>query len=756
MLDELHIQRVVVLGAGVMGSQIAATLANAGLEVSLLDLEHGGDPSGCAKLGIGRALNARPSAFFLPEYSTCITPGGLDDLEPVASADWVIEAIVEEMEAKRALLARIDQVLKVGSVVSTNTSGLSIARLAEGRSPYFASAFLGTHFFNPPRHMKLVEVVPGVATNADIVAQMGRFLTATLGREVVVARDTPNFIANRLGIFAIMDMLHRMDEQGLHVELVDGLTGPLLGRPRSGTLRLCDIIGLDILADVARTAYEQLLDDPMRNRFLPSPTLQRMLEAGWLGVKSGGGFYRKVGGTIQALDPQSMEYRDQIKLDYGELDNVLKTPKLPDRLGLLWEHASPLASLLRAHMTTVLTYAANNAHEVAADLSQIDCAMCAGFSWQAGPFELWDMIGTELISKDEEKMAPMVSAAKRLNGGLFYRGCGPSRHVLETTGASMVSCDDSRSFLGEASILSENDEACLMDVGDGIGVLQFRGKMNAIGFDALAMAYEAANGEFNALVVCGDGELFSIGANLKLIASMSNAEDWQSLDQYLCDFQNSIRALQCASFPVVAAPHGLALGGGCEFCIGADVRLAAAELRIGLVETKVGLIPGGGGCMEMARRFGENIEEGFHLIFRGQFTDNAHEARSWGFLKRDDRITMDESGLLATAIAWACDLAENGYRPATVSTIKVAGVTGLEQLEGWLCEQEEAGAITAYDRVVGASLARVLCGGDRNEEKVEEGEILDLERAEFLRLCGNKETRQRIDHMLRTGKPLRN
>ena len=753
MTGELQINRVAVVGAGVMGAQIAAVLANAGLNVDLLDLPGDDDSAGLAKQGLQRALNARPPAFYVPQLADRVRPLGLDDMESLGDADWVIEAIVEQLDPKRALLERIEAAAASTAIVSTNTSGLSISGLVEGRSQEFAARFLGTHFFNPPRQMRLVEVVPGTETREGLARQMAAFLTDVLGKEVVFARDTPNFIANRLGIFAIMDLLHRMEEANLSVEQIDGLTGPVLGRPKSATLRLCDIIGLDTLAHVARTAYENLPHDEMRDRYLPSATLQRLLDTGLLGAKTGGGFYRKVS-KLQAIDLKTLEYRDLQTPDFSGLDAVLRTRDLEDRLRLLWGEGGSLSRLVCEHMTSVVEYAANHAEEMAVDVSQIDRSMKYGFNWVAGPFELWDMIG-ELVL--EERATPsLVGSALRVTGGSFYAGTGIDQKALETTGDSLVPIAAHPSPLASAHVVNENEGACLMDLGDKLGVLQFRGKMNAIGPEGLAIAYEAVNGNgFDALVLCGAGELFSVGANLKLIGTMSEARDWKALEQYLCDFQNSIRGLQRAPFPVVAAPRGLTLGGGCEFCLGADVRLAAAELRMGLVETRVGLIPGGGGCMEIVRRFGEDIEPGFKIIFEGQFTDNAYEARQRRLLGDEDRITLRED-VLSAAIAWAREKATVKYLPPSSATLLVAGATGIDRIESWLEEQEAAERITTYDRTVGRGVIRVLCGGETHTGQVEEQELLDLEREEFLRLCGNEETRQRILHMLNTGKPLRN
>ena len=513
MPGELQINRVAVVGAGVMGAQIAATLANAGLEVDLLDLSTDEQPAGLAEQGLTRALNARPPAFYVPELAARVTPLGLDDLGPLGAADWVIEAIVEQLEPKRALLERIEAAVASTAIVSTNTSGLSISGLAAGRSAEFAARFLGTHFFNPPRYMRLVELVPGRETRNDLATEMAAFLTNRLGKEVVFARDTPNFIANRLGIFAIMDILHRMEEAQLTVELVDALTGPVLGRPKSATLRLCDVIGLDTLAHVARTGYENLPHDTMRDRFLASPALQGMLDAGLLGAKAGGGFYRKVDSKIQAIDLRTLEYRDLEPVELGELDAVIKTRDLGDRLRLLWGHDGSLSGFARKHVARVLDYAANNAKEIADDVSQIDRAMKWGFNWEAGPFELWDLIGADLVSGKREVPA-LLRSAPQVASGHFYVAAGSDQQALETSGGALVPIATEPSPLAGAKVLNENDGAILLDLGDGLGVLQFRGKMNVIGPDALSMANEAASGNgFKALVICGAGELFSVGAN---------------------------------------------------------------------------------------------------------------------------------------------------------------------------------------------------------------------------------------------------
>lgn len=758
MSAALKIEKAAVLGAGVMGSQISALLANAGLQVDLLDVPQDGDGTSLARAGIERSLKGRPPAFFLPSMARRIVPGSLEDLDCLAEVDWVIEAIVEDLPAKKALLARVDEVAGPDLVVSSNTSGLSVNALVEGCSANLRKRFLGTHFFNPPRYMKLVEIVPGADTDPGVLEEMKRFLREELGKSVVEALDTPNFIANRLGIFTLMEALQRMEREGLGVEEVDAATGPLLGRPASATLRLCDIIGLDTLLQVARTGYENLPEDSGREVMQAPGFVHDMVRRGFLGAKAGAGFYRKTESGIEALDLETFSYRGMRPADLGELRNVGKGADLGSRLQAVWDDRGKLGAYGRANLLQVLAYAADHAAEMASDILQVDRAMRWGFNWEAGPFEMWDLLGAERVASRIEAvagrtphLAHLLQAAEK---DRFYRESSGRRWFFAPARGEYAAVKESSGLPGKARILLENEGASLLEVEDGIGLLVLQGKMSAVGPATLDLVRRIAEEQpCSGLVLSGEGGLFSVGADLKYLLGLIDNLDWDGIESFLRAFQDAVVGLRYAPFPVVAAPRGMALGGGCEFCLGADARVAAAELRMGLVETRVGLIPGAGGCVEVVRSWTDDPGSGFDLVFSGRISDNAHQARDWRFLRREDPVLMSPERLLPRALEEVRKRAA-GYDPPVRTLLPVAGSAGLRELEERM--ESRAGELAPYDRVVGRALARVLCGGEGPPRRVEEQSLLDLERESFLHLCGQGQTRERIAHMLKTGKPLRN
>ena len=752
------VKNVVVLGAGVMGGQIAALLACAGHKVRLLDLPLAGDEAGRARQGLEKALVSRPPAFYLVEMAQRVELGSMEDLACVGPADWVIEAVVEESAPKQALLARLEPYLHDGLVISSNTSGLSIAELARGRSPEFCRCFLGVHFFNPPRYMKLVEVIPGPDTDPAIVQQMVDFLTEELGKGVVRGRDTPNFIGNRLWTFAVCDMLQRMERDGLRVAEVDALTGPLMGRPQSATLRVCDIVGLDTVAHVAETSYEGLPADPWRSLFALPAFYRRMLEENLLGAKVNAGFYRKAESGIEALDLDTFAYQPVQKVE--TLASALSERSPARRLRALWDDPGPWGQLGRAHLTAVLAYAAEHAADIAGDIVQIDQAMRWGFNWALGPFELWDLFGIEEVVRALEANQQRVPdlAAQLLAAGEthFYREQGAFSPTRLRRESWQQPADDWARLASERAIWS-NAGAYLVELDEGMGALVFSGKMNALGPAALEAVHHAVDtAPFAGLVLAGAGSLFSVGADLKHVAKLVDESDWLELEAFVAAFQEAVQALRSAPFPVVAVLRGLVLGGGCEFALGADARVATTELGMGLVETKVGLIPGSGGCMEMARRGTNDIASAFETIFAGNFSDNAFQAQAWGLLGAEDEIAFAEGQLLKRAVVKLRSLLAAGYCASTPDGVEVTGDEGLALLHERLDEGQAAGQLSEHDVVVGRGLARVLTGGGGARRQVEERHLLDLEREVFLQLCSTERTRQRIAHMLHTGKPLRN
>ena len=758
-----------VLGSGVMGSRIAALLANAGLRVDLYDLPENGHPTRLAEKGLASALNGRPPAFFSNEIAGSIRCRSLEDLQPLRTVQWIIEAIVEDLAAKRELLARVEDAVADSSAVqciSTNTSGLSVNGMSTDRSEVFRRHFMGIHFFNPPRYMKLVEVVPGTHTDGEVLRRMTRFLERELGKGVVECRDTPNFIANRVGVFALMDALHRMQGSDLAAEEVDTATGVMIGRPRSGTLRLCDIIGLDVLADVAATAFDNLPEDPGRKTFSAPGLLTSMVDGGLLGEKTGGGFYRKsAAGGVEALDMDSMQYRPRRQVDLGgELAEVVSRRGFRDRLEGLMKSGGRVAEFARGHLAEVVAYAAENGAEMAADVDRIDRAMRWGFNWEAGPFEVADLIGADRLGaqlrKCSRSVPPLLQAIRRSPAGTFYTS---SRSGVQAYSLSEgihrpapVSGPGDADLLSSGEIADSSENARLVRLG-GAGVLVFSGKLNVVGPSSLALLERTvAEVDLECLVLFGDGGNFSAGADLSYIVEQSESGRWDELESYVAGFQQACMAVRFASFPVIAAARGLALGGGCEFCLASAVRVVAAELRIGLVETAVGLIPGAGGCKEMARRsVGGTIDRAFRTISSGRFSDNAFQGRQWGLVQAEDRVRMNDRGLVAEALRLGSDLA-SGYQPPVEQTIEAAGDREADRFQQVLAGERVAGKITSHDYEVGVRLAGVLCGRGLSPGGAREQDFLDLERETFLELCGMPATKQRMRHMLQTGKPLRN
>ena len=755
-----RIRRAAVLGAGVMGSRIAALLANAGIEVDLLDLPDGADKAGRARAGLEKLRGLRPCPLFMPEVVRRIRPGSLDDAGAIARAQWVIEAVVEDPQVKRSLFEGIRRRLGSSAVLTSNTSGLSIASLAEGLPRDVQRRFFGVHFFNPPRYMKLVEVIPGPATDPSRVEELAAFLRNRLGKGVVSCRDTPNFIANRLGLFAVMDALRRMEASGLTVEEVDAVTGPILGRPRSATLRLCDLIGLDTLVHVAGTARDRLDHDPWRGTFEASASLLAMVDAGLLGEKAGGGFYRRGGSGTEAIDPATREYHPVTEVK----TSLPSRGDLGGRLAAVTAAAGGdrLARFARDHLFSTLSYCAACAAEVSDSLEAIDRVLRWGFNWEAGPFEQIDLIGADaLIEGLEDGTGPpelllRIAAAGRVYG----QGAGEGRVLTADGGGyrplSPEGPPGDAQRLAAAEVVRECETARLIRLGDGAGVVELRGKLNVLGPDSLAFVRDAVSeGGFDLLVLTGAGENLSAGADLRYLLDLIDDSRWAELDSYLRLFQQATLRVRYAPMPVVTAARGLALGGGCEFNLAASSRVVAAELRLGLVETRIGVVPGAGGCKEMVRRFGAGVDAFLPILQAGRMSDNALEARSWGFLDGSDLIRLDGERLLEAAVTRARELLAGGWSPPRPQALAVAGPGVLEGLHAEIEAGAGEGRLSAHDVVVGKALARVVCGGGARGTISEEG-LLDLEREAFLQLCGTPATRARIAHMLATGRPLRN
>ncbi len=737
-------EKVAVLGAGVMGVQIAALFVAAGRRVQLFDLANSSDPTARARSGVARGLNARPPAFYTPEMADLIELGSLDDLSALAEADWVIEAIVEERSTKRKMLARLEAEVGGSAVISSNTSGLSIAQLIEGRKADFSRRFLGVHFFNPPRQMRLVEVIPTLTTDSAVVKQVADFLKEVLGKEVVFARDTPNFIANRLGIFAILSMLHIAEREGLSVPLVDALSGPLMGRPKSATLRLCDIIGLDTLARVSQTAYDGLFDDPWRAVFALPRCIERMLDARLLGEKNGGGFYKKTDKGILTLNMSTLEYEEGKRPGLGGLAEQKGDSR--DLVRALWEEGGKWGEIGRAHLREVVLYAAWHGDRIAHQASDIDRAMCWGFNWDLGPFELGDMLGWEQIVKGASRIPQQFSNMQDAGHKTFYG------EVEKATSGDVPHAH--LSVIDRKESIYDNGEAYVCPLFQGAVALVFCGKVNTLGRGVIrAVNWIQNKADVKGLMLCGLPPHFSAGANLQFIRRLNR----QELADFLVDFQQAIEFVRLAPFPVVAALSGLCLGGGCEFSFAADRRVVMAETRMGLVEAGVGLLPSGGGIAHMARtQSGSNLCKVHRSIATGLMCDNAFEAQKRGLLQGEDTILLANDQLLSKAVEQLGSLMESWEeRPADLP-IEAVSSEEISAMNQWIADQVDSGRFTAHDALLGRTLTGVLCGDQGEETKRKNEDVLALERQAFIRLYELEETQLRIDHMLKTGKRLKN
>ena len=744
-----RIRSAAVLGAGTMGAQIAAHLANAGVPSLLLDVS-----LDAARQGLKRAQALKPDPFFTRSTAALIRTGSFDDLTGLRSCDWIVEAVVERLDIKQALIERVEREASATAIVSSNTSGIPIARIAEGRSDAFRKRWLGTHFFNPPRYLPLLEVIPTADTDAAVLRTVIEFADRRLGKGVVVAKDTPGFIANRLGIYGLMQVFKAMEAAGLTVAEVDAITGPAIGRPKSATFRTMDLAGIDILAAVARDLATRLAAAEQPAFALP-PVVEQLVARGWYGSKSGRGFYQKTdAGEIQALDFPLMEYRPSERPRFPSIDAARSIDDHGQRIRALFEGKDKVGGFLRATLAPTLLYAARIAGEVAGSRDDVDRAMRWGFAWELGPFETLRAIGVDAV----------VSA-------LGDDATAEARDLLTAVAAPS---GDARSTLLKSaragrSVVRKNAGASLVDLGDGVLGVEFHSKMNAIGGDTIDMLRRAvmeAADNFAALVVGNDGVHFSAGANLMLLLLEAQEGNWDDVDLMIRAFQGATMGLRNADVPVVVAPAGLTLGGGCEIVLHADRVQAAGESYIGLVEVGVGLIPAGGGTKEMLARSMDALPPGadvlpfvqrvFETIGFATVSTSGPDARRLGYLRAGDAITMNRERLVADAKTLALSLV-GGYVPPQPRSIPVGGASVLAALKLGVHLAWRAGRISDHDALIGRKLAWILAGGDMPAPAtVSEQHLLDLEREAFLSLCGERKTQERIAHTLKTGKPLRN
>jgi 3-hydroxyacyl-CoA dehydrogenase len=805
-----RIEKVAVLGAGTMGARIAAQLANAGIPCYLLDIAPTELNAAEAKKGLAldsaavrnrivlagleAAKKSRPAAFFTEETARLVTPGNFEDnLGWCGEVDWIIEAVAEDLEIKRGLYARVEAVRKPRTIVTSNTSGLPIHLIAEGRSEDFQLHWAGTHFFNPPRYMKLVELIPGPKTRPEVMESLEEICDLRLGKGVVVAKDTPNFIANRIGTYAMLNVLRQMQALGMTIEEVDACTGPAIGQPKSATFRTGDIVGLDVLVHVVRNIYDSIPNDESRENYRLPALLEEMMKRGWLGDKTGGGFYKRVkkgGGEseILTLDWQKMEYRPKKKAKFGSIEAGKAIEDTQARIRALVAPAIEgkgvdiANQFLWGSLSESCLYAARRVPEIANSIVDVDRAMRWGFAWELGPFEVWDAIGVErmagAIEREGKSIPPIVSKVLASPKKSFYEYEKGSTKYFDLAAGALVPIPETpgiiilKSLKDRTPVVQSNSGASLIDLGDGVVCCEFHSKMNSIGGDLVAMIHAGIarlGKEFDAMVIGNQAPNFSVGANLMLVLIGAQEGEWDDIHMAVRQFQRTNMAIKYAPRPVVAAPQGMALGGGCEISLHSARIHAAAEAYIGLVETGVGLVPGGGGTKEMLIRANEHaagaedldlfhaLKPVFQNIAMAKVSTSAEEARSLGYLRPSDLIAMNRDRQIADAKETALAMVRAGYHPPAPAEIRVLGEEFLAAAKLAIHMLMRGEFASTHDAVVSRKVASILAGGTITApQMVSEQYILDLEREAFVSLCGERKTQERIAFTLKTGKPLRN
>ncbi len=796
-----RINKVGVVGAGVMGTGIAAHLASVGFDVLLVDIVPKDAPAAVAKDakdyakvrvarnaivqgGLDRALALKPAAFQRTTDARRVSIGNLqDDIADLGKCDWIVEAVTERLDIKNAVFSAIDAVRGEHTIVSSNTSGIPLAKMVEPRSEGFKKHFVITHFFNPVRYMKLVELVDGAHTDPAVTAKMAAFCQDQLGKGVVMAKDTINFIANRIGVHDMMRAVKIAFEQGYRIDEVDAICGEALGRPKSAVFRTADVVGLDTLGHVAQNCHDNLPNDPNREIFALHPVIQALIQAGATGQKAGAGFYKKQGPDILVLDPASKSYVPQQKVDYASVKKAVKTPDVAQRIRDMVAADDRAGQFAWQALSHSLVYAADLLGEIADDVVSVDRAMRWGFNWQLGPFELWDAIGVQNVAnrlKSEGRAVPKLALDLLARGETsFYAeplAQGQAGKTQLSTHGRVAVPPLPGIHLADVRAKSrpvrENASAQLLDLGDGVLGLAFRSKMNAIDDGIIAMGRQAlellAQGAWVGMVIANDGANFSVGANLQFIAGLAAENKWAELDAAVREFQDFHMALKYSPAPIVSAPHAMAFGGGLEMAMHASRMQAAAETYAGLVEVGVGLLPAAGGTKELAVRVLENVpadsrvdrvwllQRAFETIAMAKVSTGAGQMRDLGFLRNLDGISADPERRIEDAKKLVLSMVDQRWRPpAQPDNLLMPGAEGIAVFEMALYSFKLAGQASDHDCVIGREVASVLCGGERGG-LVTEQRLLDLERESFLRLCGIDKTRDRIKHMLTTGKPLRN
>ena len=787
----LHkIKRVAVLGSGVMGSRIACHLAQTGSEVLLLDLPAAeGHRSSVAAGHLKTALKSNPSPLYSKRFAKRIETGNFDDdLQRLGECDWIIEVIVERLDIKQQLFERIEAVRKLGTLITSNTSGIPIAQLSEGRSEDFQAHFCGTHFFNPPRYLPLLEIIPGPKTKPEVLDFFTHYGERILGKQVVLCKDTPAFIANRVGVFAIQALFHTVQDMGLSVEAVDKLTGPAMGRPKSATFRTCDVVGLDTLVHVARGVADNCPNDERRETFEIPSYVQHLVDNDRLGSKSGAGFYKKVKGEkgkseILVLDLKTLEYRSKVKVKFATLEAAKNIDNLSERTKLLFNGSDEAGDFYRKIFSDVFAYVAQRVPEIANEPYRIDDALRAGFGWELGAFESWDAIGFEAgcqaIKAKDLKLPEWVDRFASKGAGTFYRNRDGIRECWnpQNDRYEAIPGQENRialSWLPESAVVWSNSGTTIHDLGDGILNISFHTKMNSIGsevLEGLNKVIDLAENEvqWKGVVVSNEGAQFSAGANVGMIFMLAVEQEWDDLNYAIQVFQRTMMRMRYSGIPVVAAPHQMALGGGCELCLHADKVIAHAETYMGLVEFGIGVIPAGGGTKEFVVRLNDEMHEGdmrinrlrdrFLTIGQAKVATSAHEAFELGYLRKGiDEVVVNRRDQLAKAKRAAMELAASGYTmPLERKDITVAGQEGLGIVYVGAHSMKSGNYISEHDQLISEKLGFVMCGGDLSERtEVSEHYLLDLERKAFVELCKQRKTLERMQSLIQKGKILRN
>ncbi|MCB0700381.1 MAG: 3-hydroxyacyl-CoA dehydrogenase [Chitinophagales bacterium] len=796
------IRKVAVVGSGVMGSRIAAHFAGIGVEVLLLDiipreLTEAEKAKGITEETpawrnkiVNDALNAmlksKPSAVYHSGVAKLITTGNIeDDLHEISECDWVLEAVIERLDIKQQVFEKIEQHRKPGTLITTNTSGIPIHMMSEGRSEDFRKHFCGTHFFNPPRYLRLLEIIPAPDTKQEIIDFLMEYGDRHLGKTMVLCKDTPAFIANRVGVFGFMAVFHAMQELGLSIDETDSLTGTIMGRPKSATFRTGDVVGLDTLVHVAKALPQNVPNDEAKDIFKIPAFIEKMIENKWLGDKTGQGFYKKTkddkGKTeILTLNPETMDYTPKQKVRFATIETAKPLDELQMRLKALYAGQDKAGEFYRMFHHMLFAYASNRIPEIADELYKIDDALKAGFGWEIGAFESWDTLGVkkviEAMKAAGNEPAKWVTDMLEAGNNTFYITENGERKYYDIESKSYKVLPAAKSFIIlehlNDKVVWENSACKLYDIGDDVVALRWNTKMNSIGGEVLAGVQKAvsiAEERYKGLVLANAGPNFSAGANVGLIFMFAVEQEYDELDMAIRQFQNTTMRLRHSNVPVVMAPHGLTLGGACEMCLHADAVQASAESYIGLVELGVGLIPSGGGTKEMVVRASDrNIKEDIELNYLQQLFINigtakvgtsAHEAYELSYMRKGyDGISINPDRRIGDAKQRVLQMYEQGYtQPVMRHNIKVQGKSGLGPLMAGIHGMWRGNYISDYDRLIAEKLAHVMCGGDLSHPTlVSEHYLLDLEREAFLSLCGQKKTLERLQSILQTGKPLRN